>query len=300
MAAPVLGIVSPGAMGSGLGRAWTLGGLRVVATTAGRSARTAALAQGLELLVDLDAVVDSADIVLSVCPPALARAVAGEIAAAARRTSRRPLVCDLNAIAPATMAEVATILAAAGLESVDGSISGGPPTGRPGQVTRLYLSGPAAARIATLEAPGLALIVVSDRLGDASAVKMCTASVYKGFSGLLAQALATAAAHGVTRLVVADLHASFGQRLDGLPTQIAVAASKSDRFPGEMREIARTQAEAGWVGDLFEAMATVYEQVHATKLGRHTPEEAAAIGDLDRVLVELRTASRDGSEAAPP
>jgi 3-hydroxyisobutyrate dehydrogenase-like beta-hydroxyacid dehydrogenase len=81
---------------------------------------------------------------------------------------------------------------------------------------------------------------VSGRIGDASAVKMCTASVYKGFAGLLTQALATAEAHGVTPLVLDDLRASFGPRAEHAATAIALAASKSDRYPGEMREIAQT------------------------------------------------------------
>ena len=75
---PVIGIVSPGAMGSALGRAWAAGGAdrddsrgrpgsaRVVATVSGRSARTVALAEGLELLPDLAAVVAASDVVVSI------------------------------------------------------------------------------------------------------------------------------------------------------------------------------------------------------------------------------------------
>jgi len=65
-------VVSPGHMGGGLGAALAAGGARVVATTAGRSARTVRLAAeaGLELLPTLDDVVAAADLVLSVAPPA--------------------------------------------------------------------------------------------------------------------------------------------------------------------------------------------------------------------------------------
>ena len=58
----VVGIVSPGAMGSAVGRALRDGGARVVATVAGRSTRTVALAHGLELLPSLDDVVAAADV----------------------------------------------------------------------------------------------------------------------------------------------------------------------------------------------------------------------------------------------
>ena len=42
-----IGIVSAGAMGSALGRAWAAGGAEVVTSLAGRSERTRRLAQGL-------------------------------------------------------------------------------------------------------------------------------------------------------------------------------------------------------------------------------------------------------------
>ena len=72
-----VGIVSPGAMGSAVGAAYIAGGHRVVATVAGRSERTAALAAqaGLELVPDLDTVVAESALVLSIVPPGDARAL---------------------------------------------------------------------------------------------------------------------------------------------------------------------------------------------------------------------------------
>ena len=135
-----IGIVSPGAMGSAVGAAYLAAGNRVVATVAGRSARTAGLAEQaeLELLPDLDAVVGECELVLSIVPPGEAGATAAAIAAAAGRTGARPLVADWNAVSPATARELEQVLAEAGLEPVDGSISGGPP--RSDYRTRVYLS----------------------------------------------------------------------------------------------------------------------------------------------------------------
>ena len=159
-----IGIVSPGAMGSALGRAWRRGGARVVATTAGRSPRTGQLAgaAGLELLPDLDAVVATAQIVVSVTPPDRAVDAAGRIATAAQRAGATPLVADLNATSPATVQRIATeVLAPAGLELVDGAISGPPPAD--GARTILYLSGPSARRLGDLDAPNVDARVVGDR-----------------------------------------------------------------------------------------------------------------------------------------
>ena len=168
-------------MGSAVGHVLAAGGARVVATLEHRSARTAKLAEGIELLPSLDAVVEASHIVLSIVPPGEALAVAGAVADAAGRTGAQPIVADLNAIAPATMAAVAERLESAGLSAVDGSISGPPP--RRAGATIVYLSGVRAAEVASLPAPGLELRVVGERIGMASAIKMSTGSFYKGQTG---------------------------------------------------------------------------------------------------------------------
>ncbi len=281
-----VGIVSPGAMGSGLGRSWLAGGARVVCTVDGRSARTQRLAAGLEWLPDLVAVVRASDVIVSVGPPQAAPELAAVIADACRRAGVTPLVADVNAVAPSTMTSVAAELARAGCDVVDGAISGPPPRTDGSSRTTLYLSGPSAAVVAGLAGPGLSAVVVGGELGSASAVKMCTASMYKGFTGLLLQALRTAQANGVLDYVLADLSPAFPQVADAA-AQIASAVAKSDRFPAEMREIARTQADAGGRGALFLALADVYEAANDTALAAHTPEQAAARTDLTAVLSEL-------------
>ena len=210
-----VGIVSPGAMGSALGRVFAAGGSRVVATTDGRSARTARLAEGIELLPSLADVVSAADIVLSVVPPVAVRAVAAAIGRAASTTGASPLVADLNATAPSTMREVAGTLAAAGLHAVDGAISG-PPPNAPG-TTVVYLAGPEAARVASLPAPGLQLRLVGGPVGQASAVKMSTASFYKGQTAVLAQALRAAHANGVLDVVLDDLGSAYAGLVANAP-----------------------------------------------------------------------------------
>jgi 3-hydroxyisobutyrate dehydrogenase-like beta-hydroxyacid dehydrogenase len=278
-----VGIVSAGAMGSAVGRALRDGGTEVVTTVEGRSARTARLAgeAGLECLPDLDAVVREADVVLSVAPPDQAEAIAAAISAAATRSSASPLVADLNAISPARARRVETALAAAGLDLVDGSISGPPP--RKLGTTRIYLSGPRAAEVAALAFSGVELVRVGEEVGTASAVKMCTASVYKGTVALLTQALLTARANGVLEHVLDDL----GELADGAARTIARAATKSGRYVGEMHEIAATQAAAGLTPALFEAMAAVYAALVERPLAATAPEDVGAAIELEAVLDEL-------------
>ncbi|WP_051215110.1 DUF1932 domain-containing protein [Granulicoccus phenolivorans] len=280
-----IGILSPGAMGGALGRAWQAGGARAVTTVAGRSARTRALAEGLDLLDSLEAVVAAADIVVSVVPPAQVIPNAEQIAAAAGATGVRPVVADLNAVSLPTMDRVAEILTAAGCPVVDGSISGMPPTGS-GAGTRVYLSGERAAELTRFDSGDLTSTVVGAEVGQASAIKMCTAAVYKGLTALMIQSLRTADTHGVSDLVVADWQAMMG--ITDAPQRIALATAKSDRFPDEMREIAATQEAAGYGAELYEAIARVFEGAYATELGTLSPEQATAITALPDLLARLR------------
>jgi len=285
-----VGIVSPGAMGSAVGAAYADAGARVVSSVAGRSGRTRELAEaaGLELLPDLDAVVGSADLVLSIVPPGEARATATAIAAAAGRTGAHPVVSDWNAVSPATACELERILAGSELELVDGSISGGPP--RADYTTRVYLSGPGAEAVAASAPAWIDARVVGAEVGLASAVKMCTASMYKGSTALLAQALLTAQAHGVLPQVLDDLHDSFPAQIDRAARSIAVSTTKSGRFVGEMREIAATQAGAGLTPALFEAMAEIYGALSQSELARQAPEDVESAPLLVDVLDRLKRA----------
>ncbi len=279
-----IGVVSPGAMGSALGRAWAARGARVVATIEGRSERTRGLAQGLELLPTLSDVVRAADVVVSVCPPDAAGAVLDDVIAAAG--DRRPVLADLNAVSPDTMATLERQAETAGFTLVDGSISGGPPA--PGGDTMVYLSGAEATALADLPSDGLRTRVVGDRVGIASAVKMCTASVYKGTTGVWAQALQTAYELGVLEVVLDDLREEHPDEVARAARRIAVSTAKARRYVGEMEQIALTQGAAGASTELFEGMAAVYRRLASTELASLSPEEAAALDELEDVLQRLR------------
>jgi 3-hydroxyisobutyrate dehydrogenase-like beta-hydroxyacid dehydrogenase len=285
-----VGIVSPGAMGSAVGDALRRGGARVVATVVGRSERSARLAERaqLELLPDLTAVVRAADVVLSIVPPDQAEQIALELAGAA-------LFADLNAVAPATAMRISPV--------VDGSISGPPPW--QAGTTRIYLSGPRADEVAALAFEGVEVLLVGDEVGAASAVKMSTASVYKGSTALLAQALRAAQYYGVLDYVLGDL----GDLADQAGGRIARAAAKSARYVGEMHEIKAAQEAAGLTPALFEAMAEVYSEMAGTKLARAAPEEAGS--DLPEALhalgqrqlperLDVRDADADQTERPRP
>ena len=287
-----VGIVSPGAMGSAVADALARGGARVVATVAGRSERTARLVEQaqLDLLPDLGAVVATADVMLSIVPPEAAESVAAEVAREAQAAGASPLVVDLNAIAPETSRRLADVLGRAGCAYVDGSISGPPPW--KGETTRIYLSGERAPVAAALPITGVERIVVGPEVGSASAVKMSTASVYKGTSALLVHALLAASTYGVLDHVLDDLRGGSPELVANVARRLASAGTKSDRYVAEMREIAVAQSAAGLTPALFEAMAEVFSELSTSELAHETPEDIAQDISLADVLEGLRERER--------
>jgi 3-hydroxyisobutyrate dehydrogenase-like beta-hydroxyacid dehydrogenase len=289
----VVGIVCAGAMGSALGARLRDGGARALVALEGRSDRTRRLAgeAGLEDVGALGDLVGQADVLLSVVPPESATDVATAIAAEVRTS--RPLVADLNAVSPGTMERVAAVLANAGLETVDGSISGPPP--RAAGTTRLYLSGPRAGDVAALPLDGVERVVVGAEIGLASAVKMCTASVYKGRVALLAQAFRTAESYGVVEHVLDDLAGTGLADRDRTGATLGQTSAKAWRYVGEMQQIAATQSSAGLTPKLFEALAEVYADL-ASRAFAEAPEDVADDVPLAQVLERL-TAEAGGRVA---
>jgi 3-hydroxyisobutyrate dehydrogenase-like beta-hydroxyacid dehydrogenase len=282
----VIGLIGTGSMGSAIGAGWGDEGVRVLTAQARRSERSKRLANaaGIELLDELDDVIRASDVVVSVVPPAAAVAVVSDVAAAVARTSARPVFLDLNAIAPETLTEIDRTL---DLELVDGSISGGPPRGAD-DPTRIYLAGPRAGEVAAIPNRRLDIAILDAPLGAASALKMCTASMYKGTKALVMQAMITAEANGVCAEFLADTMREWSDDVPSWHREIAVAAAKAWRYVGEMHEIARTQRAAGLPGELFDAMAVVFDHAARTELGRTAIEDLDRDASVSDVIARLR------------
>ena len=118
--------------------------------------------------------------------------------------------------------------------------------------------------------------------------------MYKGSGALLAHALLTAHAHGVLPQVLDDLRDSFPKQIDRAARLLAGSATKADRYVGEMREIAATQAAAGLTPALFDAMAEVYEAVARSSLAAEAPEAIPPEPELEDVLARIAPARATG------
>ncbi|MEM7322591.1 MAG: DUF1932 domain-containing protein [Actinomycetota bacterium] len=205
-----------------------------------------------------------ADIVVSVCPPAAARDVAGAVAACGFAGT----YVDANAVSPATSMAVGQVLqdGGGGCRFVDGGIIG-PPARTPG-TTRMYLAGPGAGDLATLW-DGSALDVRS--LGEsadgaaASALKMAFAGWTKGQSALLLAVHALASDAGVLDRLREEWEISQPGLVARADAVAAGVSPKAWRFSGEMQEIADTMDSAGVPDGFHRAAATLYERMAAFK-----------------------------------
>jgi 3-hydroxyisobutyrate dehydrogenase-like beta-hydroxyacid dehydrogenase len=196
---------------------------------------------------------ETCSVILSVCPPHAAEAVAEQVVGC----GFAGLYVDGNAISPERVRRIGDSLAEAGIELVDGGIIGGP-AWEPGR-TCLYLSGDKAPTVAPLFAAGpLGTEVIGTAIGKASALKMCYAANTKGTTALLCAILATADRLGVYDELLAHWSRE-GSRLDEVAPQRATrVTAKAWRFAGEMEEISATFRQAGLPDGFHAAAADIY------------------------------------------
>ena len=175
---------------------------------------------------------------------------------------------DLNSASPGTKQQAARVIEAAGSYYIEaGVMTSVPPYGI---AVPMLLGGPRAAELAPLlQSWGLDARAVSDRLGVASAIKMCRSIMIKGLEALVIESYATARRYGVEDHVLPTLAETFPS-IDW-HKQGAYFFSRvvqhGQRRAEEMREAARTVQEAGfeplmtgpiadkqqWVADLAAA-----------------------------------------------
>lgn len=273
MRVEVIGIVSPGDMGHVVGQVLHEAGLKVITCLAERSARTKALAKkaGIEDVPTYADLVVNADMIFSILVPAEATAVAEKIAKVIRTTRSAPIYVDFNAVSPDTARSVAKLIDDAGGHFVDGSIIGPPP--RTVGATRFYVSGRHAAKVEVLNEYGLHVIAIGERVGDASALKMCYAALTKGLTALSTELMVAAQVLGVSNVLETELRQSQSAMLVRMERGLPEMPPKARRWIGEMEEIANTFDAVGLTPNILRGAADIYRFVGDTPLADRNPED---------------------------
>lgn len=252
----------------------------------GRSASTRqrAVAASMDEVPSLDAAVERAEVVVSICPPA----AAVEVARAVQRAGFDGIYVDANAIAPATARVINGFFG----RFVDGAVMG-PPVKEPGR-TRLCLAGAEAPAVAELwRDTALETRVIGGGAGAASAVKVCYAAWTKGSAALLLAVRALAQAEGVTDALFAEWEASIPELIKRSEKSAVVNAPKAWRFVGEMEEIAAALAADDLPAGFAQAAADVYHRLACFK----DASSVAAADVIDTLAASAGAAKPDGTTA---
>ncbi len=167
---------------------------------------------------------------------------------------------DLNSASPGTKQQAAAAVDGAGGRYVEaGVMTSVPPYGI--RVPMLLGGSHAAALLPQLQAWGMQAQVASERLGVASATKMCRSVMIKGLEALVLESYATARHYGVEDAMIATLQETF----PGIDWQrqgcyfFSRVAQHGQRRAEEMREVAQTVREAGFEPFMAGAIADKHQ-----------------------------------------
>jgi 3-hydroxyisobutyrate dehydrogenase-like beta-hydroxyacid dehydrogenase len=205
----------------------------------------------------VDEAIRDADLVISAVTSSAAVGAAKEAASALRGGQT---YLDINSVSPETKCEIARILEASNAIFVEAAVMA--PVSPQRLKVPMLLGGTEAEPVAVrLQSIGMNVTPISERIGVASAVKMCRSVIIKGIEALAVESLFAARRYGAEKEVLASLAATYPQMgWDGsLPDYlVSRVAEHGRRRAAEMREAAETLRNIGL--EPFTALATAERQ----------------------------------------
>ncbi|KAK0799577.1 hypothetical protein LTR75_009177 [Friedmanniomyces endolithicus] len=268
-------------------------------------------------LVDSDIdLCNTADYILSIVPPRDALATAQRIVEASshaefKKRSNPLYYIDLNAISPRSARQISELFSKASpdVRLIDGGIIGGPPSQKSdGTWSRpsVPVSGPHKLSEAQPRGKQLAEALnvkhVSDSIGAATGLKMCFASLSKGFTALAIESFTTAHNLGVTDQLRAHLEEYNPMAAKTAEWGLVSMPPKAYRWIHEMDEIAETfETDGGFERDesIFRPIARVYDLVaNGTELGKEVTEDRKRGKTADDVAELMGAGTKKRKEKA--
>ena len=243
---------------------------------------------GIRLAASPADLVADADLVISAVTASQAWRVAVDCAPALPPGA---FFVDLNSASPSVKQRAGALVDGVGGRFVEAAVMTSIPPYR--LRVPMLLGGPHAAGLApALSTLGFAVSVASERLGVASATKMCRSVMIKGLEALVVESLTSARAYGVEDAVLASLAETFPQ-IDW-ETQASYffhrAIQHGRRRGEEMREVAVTVADIGLPPLAAEAVAGRMEWLATRVSDGRLPRPSGPPADwrlaADRILAE--------------
>ena len=261
---------------------------------AGAALREHAAVHGVTLADSHAALAAGADFIVSAVTASQTVAVAEACAPA---IGQGAFFLDFNSASPGAKQRAAALIDGAGGRYVEGAVMTSIPPYR--IKVPLLLGGASAAELSPLiNALGFASKVASERLGVASATKMCRSVMVKGLEAMVIESFTTARHYGVEDAVIASLHETFPgidwEKQAAYFFQRVIAHGR--RRSEEVREVAETVRDAGLTP--WSASGTAERQAWVADLGdaglfgeRGTPEFARSADwrtEADRILGHVK------------
>jgi 3-hydroxyisobutyrate dehydrogenase-like beta-hydroxyacid dehydrogenase len=216
--------------------------------------RRAVIVQRVQAGSSVEDAVARADLVISAVTAAQDVVAARS---AAPHLKRNAYFLDVNSVSPGVKVETSQIIETARGRYVEAAIMS--PINPQRASSPMLFGGPHAAEFLPI-ARQLGFIgasVFSDRVGSASAAKMCRSVIVKGMEALLGESLLAARRYGVEEAVLDSLGSLLAK--DDWDAHARYMISRSlihgRRRAEEMREVARTVVEAGFEPRMSSACA---------------------------------------------
>jgi 3-hydroxyisobutyrate dehydrogenase-like beta-hydroxyacid dehydrogenase len=258
-------------------------------TAAETPLREHAARNGITLAASHAALAQGADLVLSAVTASQTVAVAEAIAPALRKNA---WFLDFNSASPGAKKNAGALVGGAGGRYVEAAVMTSVPPHR--IRVPMLLGGPHAEAIKPLlDSLGFAATVVSDRLGVASATKMCRSVMIKGLEAMVIESFTAARAYGVEDSVLTSLKETFPgvdwEKQGAYFFQRVIQHGR--RRSEEMREAAETVREAGltpWsAAGTAERQAFIADLAEAGNMGDPLDARTDWIADADRILAAV-------------
>jgi 3-hydroxyisobutyrate dehydrogenase-like beta-hydroxyacid dehydrogenase len=215
--------------------------------------RAAAEQAGVMLLDSVTAVVEAAEIVISLTKANVAVRVAEDAAPA---LTARHIYADYNSSSPEVKRAVAATVAQTGARFVDGAVMSAVPPKR--HRVPVLASGDGADDFGVFATGlGMEVEVIGDEPGQASAVKMFRSLLVKGLEALVLECAVGAHRHGIDGRVFASMPGDLpvDDWTELASYLIGRTVVHGERRAAELREVAATLADAGVAPLLAEAGA---------------------------------------------
>jgi len=252
--------------------------------------RAHAARHGVALAADHRDLAQRADLVVSAVTASQAVDVARACAPAMRRDA---WFLDFNSASPGAKRRAAEFIDGAGATYVEGAVMTSVPPYR--IRVPLLLGGRGASTLAPrLEALGFDAKVASERLGVASATKMCRSVMIKGLEAMVIESFTTARAYGVEDEVLASLAETFPgidwEKQGSYFFQRVIQHGR--RRAEEVREVAQTVREIGlapWsASGTAERQAWMADLADRGVFGDRSAPRGNWRAEADRILRELK------------